>query len=131
MNAEGKVIRSRATKQIGDTIEDKWRITEIKVIAAPTKGRPPFEAPRLGIYDYTVEPLPKQRLVMKAKSVADELTLKRLQTIANGIMSGKFDKVDPAEVLMATDQIFNEDEKMRRAIRRAENGPLVTFRTVR
>lgn len=53
-----KTLRSRADKAIGDTIEEKWTIVAKRVIALPTP-RTPFEAPRLGIYDYDVVPLGK------------------------------------------------------------------------
>jgi hypothetical protein len=48
-----KPIRSRSDKSIGDTLEGKWTIVAKKVIAEPTP-RTPFDAPRLGIYDYEV-----------------------------------------------------------------------------
>jgi hypothetical protein len=51
-----KPIRSRSDKAIGDTLEDKWMIVSRRVIAEPT-ARTPYEAPRLGIYDYEVVPL--------------------------------------------------------------------------
>lgn len=50
-----KPIRSRSDKAIGDTLEDKWMIVSKRVIAEPTP-RTPYEAPRLGIYDYEVVP---------------------------------------------------------------------------
>jgi hypothetical protein len=53
-----KTIRSRSNKSIGDTIESQWTITAKRVIAEPTL-RTPFEAPKLGIYDYEVVPLGK------------------------------------------------------------------------
>jgi len=49
-------IRSRSDKAIGDTLEGKWTIVAKRVIAEPTP-RTPYEAPRLGIYDYEVVPL--------------------------------------------------------------------------
>jgi hypothetical protein len=48
-------IRSRSDKAIGDTLEGKWMIVAKRVIAEPTP-RTPYEAPRLGIYDYEVVP---------------------------------------------------------------------------
>ena len=51
-----KPIRSRSDKAIGDTLEDKWTIVSKRVIAEPTP-RTPYDAPRLGIYDYEVVPL--------------------------------------------------------------------------
>lgn len=51
-----KPIRSRSDKAIGDTLEGKWMIVSKRVIAEPTP-RTPYEAPRLGIYDYEVVPL--------------------------------------------------------------------------
>jgi hypothetical protein len=49
-------IRSRSDKAIGDTLEGKWTIVAKRVIAPPTP-RTPYDAPRLGIYDYEVVPL--------------------------------------------------------------------------
>jgi hypothetical protein len=49
-------IRSRSDKAIGDTLEGKWMIVAKRTIAEPTP-RTPYEAPRLGIYDYEVVPL--------------------------------------------------------------------------
>jgi hypothetical protein len=126
-----KIIRSRAKKNIGDILEDKWKVTGIKVIAEPTKGNPPFDPPRLGIYDYEVEPMVHVRVAQKARDIAANRTLKSLSKIADGIMSGKLNNVDPAAVLFAVDRIFNEEEKIVRAANRLENGPLVSFRTVR
>lgn len=51
-----KPIRSRSDKAIGDTLEDKWTIVSKRIIAEPTP-RTPYDAPRLGIYDYEVVPL--------------------------------------------------------------------------
>jgi hypothetical protein len=51
-----KPIRSRSDKTIGDTLEDKWTIVSKRTIAEPTP-RTPYDAPRLGIYDYEVVPL--------------------------------------------------------------------------
>jgi len=51
-----KPIRSRSDKAIGDTLEDKWTIVSKRIIAEPTP-RTPYQAPRLGIYDYDVIPL--------------------------------------------------------------------------
>jgi hypothetical protein len=51
-----KPIRSRSDKAIGDTLEDKWTIVSKRTIAEPTP-RTPYQAPRLGIYDYEVVPL--------------------------------------------------------------------------
>jgi hypothetical protein len=48
-------IRSRSDKAIGDTLENKWTIVAKRVIAEPTP-RTPYDAPRLGIYDYEVVP---------------------------------------------------------------------------
>ena len=53
-----KTIRSRSDKAIGETIDGAWTIVAKRVIAAPTP-RTPYEAPRLGIYDYDVVPLGK------------------------------------------------------------------------
>jgi hypothetical protein len=50
-----KPIRSRSDKAIGDTLEGKWTIVAKRIIAEPTP-RTPFDAPRLGIYDYEVVP---------------------------------------------------------------------------
>jgi hypothetical protein len=49
-------VRSRSDKAIGDTLESKWTIVAKRTIAEPTP-RTPYEAPRLGIYDYEVVPL--------------------------------------------------------------------------
>jgi hypothetical protein len=49
-----KIIRSRASKSIGDLLEDEWKIVAKRVIAEPTV-RTSFAPPRLGIYDYDVE----------------------------------------------------------------------------
>ena len=49
-------IRSRSDKAIGDTLEGKWMIVAKRIIAQPTP-RTPYDAPRLGIYDYEVVPL--------------------------------------------------------------------------
>jgi hypothetical protein len=49
-------VRSRSDKAIGDTLESKWTIVAKRIIAEPTP-RTPYEAPRLGIYDYEVVPL--------------------------------------------------------------------------
>jgi hypothetical protein len=49
-------IRSRSDKAIGDTLEGKWTIVAKRTLAEPTI-RTPFDAPRLGIYDYDVVPL--------------------------------------------------------------------------
>jgi hypothetical protein len=51
-----KPVRSRSDKAIGDTLEEKWTIVAKRVIAEPTP-RTPYDAPRLGIYDYEVVPL--------------------------------------------------------------------------
>jgi hypothetical protein len=48
-----KIIRSRASKSVGDLLEDEWKIVAKRVIAEPT-DRTPFAPPRLGIYDYDV-----------------------------------------------------------------------------
>jgi len=48
-------IRSRSDKAIGDTLEGKWMIVAKRIIAEPTR-RTPYDAPRLGIYDYEVVP---------------------------------------------------------------------------
>ena len=48
-------IRSRSDKAIGDTVDGKWTIVAKRIIAQPTP-RTPFDAPRLGIYDYEVVP---------------------------------------------------------------------------
>jgi hypothetical protein len=50
-----KTIRSRSDKSVNDILEDKWKIVAKRIIAAPTP-RTRFEAPRLGIYEYDVEP---------------------------------------------------------------------------
>jgi hypothetical protein len=50
-----KTIRSRSNKTIDDILEDKWKIVAKRVVAEPTP-RTPFDAPRLGIYDYDVVP---------------------------------------------------------------------------
>jgi hypothetical protein len=50
-----KPIRSRSDKAIGDTVEGKWTIVAKRIIAEPTP-RTPYDAPRLGIYDYEVVP---------------------------------------------------------------------------
>jgi hypothetical protein len=50
-----KPIRSRSDKAIGDTVDGKWTIVAKRIIADPTP-RTPFDAPRLGIYDYEVVP---------------------------------------------------------------------------
>lgn len=55
-------IRSRSDKAIGDTVEGKWTIVAKRVIAEPTP-RTPFNAPRLGIYDYDVVPTETQSTV--------------------------------------------------------------------
>lgn len=132
MNTEAKVIRSRSQKQIGDILEEKWRITGVKVIAAPTKGKPPFEPPRLGIFDYTVEPLPHYATVNKLRSRVADRTVGRLKSIADGIMSGRFNDANAADVLFAVDRVLTDDAKANRVLNRLEKaGPLVTFRTVR
>jgi hypothetical protein len=50
-----KPIRSRSDKAVGDTVEGKWTIVAKRIIAEPTP-RTPYDAPRLGIYDYEVVP---------------------------------------------------------------------------
>jgi hypothetical protein len=50
-----KTVRSRSDKAIGDALEDKWTIVARRVIAEPTP-RTPYEAPRMGIYEYDVVP---------------------------------------------------------------------------
>src|SRR3954469_14060998 len=53
-----KTIRSRANKNIGDVIEERWEITGKTVIAEPQAGDPRHGiAPRFGIYDYEVKAL--------------------------------------------------------------------------
>ena len=60
-----KTVRSRANKNIGDVIEEKWEITAKTVIAEPQPGdRNRGIPPRLGIYEYDVKPIP-QRLDAK------------------------------------------------------------------
>lgn len=54
-----KTIRSRANKSIGDLLEDEWKIVAKRVIAEPT-ARTSFAPPRLGIYDYDVERVPRK-----------------------------------------------------------------------
>jgi hypothetical protein len=54
-----KIIRSRASKSIGDLLEDEWKIVAKRVIAEPT-DRTPFAPPRWGIYDYDVERVAKK-----------------------------------------------------------------------
>jgi hypothetical protein len=48
-----KPIRSRSDKAVGDTVEGKWTIVAKRIIAEPTP-RTPYDAPRLGIYEYEV-----------------------------------------------------------------------------
>ena len=56
-----KSIRSRANKNIGDIIEERWEITGKTVIAEPQAGDPRHGiAPRFGIYDYEVKALAQQ-----------------------------------------------------------------------
>ena len=56
-----RTVRSRANKNIGEIIEDKWEITGKTVIAEPFAGdRYRGVAPRLGIYDYEVKPIVQQ-----------------------------------------------------------------------
>ncbi|MEO7649788.1 MAG: hypothetical protein ABIZ80_04925, partial [Bryobacteraceae bacterium] len=62
-----KPIRSRSNKNIGDVIEEKWEITGKTVIADPQPGdRDRGVAPRLGIYEYDVKPIP-QKVPAKAE----------------------------------------------------------------
>lgn len=56
-----KTVRSRANKNIGDVIEERWVITGKTVIAEPQAGDPRRGvAPRFGIYDYEVKPIVQQ-----------------------------------------------------------------------
>ena len=56
-----KTIRSRSNKNIGDVIEEEWKITGKAVIAEPYPGdRYRGVPPRLGIYDYEVRPIAPQ-----------------------------------------------------------------------
>jgi len=58
-----KTIRSRANKNLGDIIEEKWEIIGKTVIAEPQAGDPRRGvAPRFGIYDYDVKPIVQQSL---------------------------------------------------------------------
>jgi hypothetical protein len=58
MQSAQKTLRSRSDKSIGDTLEGGWTIVAKRVIAEPTP-RTPYDAPRMGIYDYEVVPLGK------------------------------------------------------------------------
>ena len=53
-----KTIHSRSNKNIGDVIEGEWEITAKKVIAEPIAGDGNRQAPRFGIYEYEVKPIP-------------------------------------------------------------------------
>jgi len=56
-----KTVRSRANKNIGDIIEERWEITGKTVIAEPQAGDPRRGvAPRFGIYEYDVKPIVQQ-----------------------------------------------------------------------
>ena len=56
-----RTVRSRANKNIGEIIEEKWEIIGKTVIAEPFAGdRYRGIAPRLGIYDYEVKPTVQQ-----------------------------------------------------------------------
>lgn len=64
-----KTIRSRSNKNIGEVIEERWEITAKTVIADPQPGdRDRAIAPRLGIYEYDVKPIP-QKVPAKAEGV--------------------------------------------------------------
>jgi hypothetical protein len=61
-----KTIHSRSNKNIGDVIEENWEITSKTVIAEPQAGdQRRGIAPRFGIYEYEVKPIPT-RLPVKA-----------------------------------------------------------------
>jgi hypothetical protein len=61
-----KTIHSRSNKNIGDVIEENWEITAKTVIAEPQPGdQRRGIAPKFGIYEYEVKPLPT-RLPVKA-----------------------------------------------------------------
>jgi hypothetical protein len=53
-----KTIHSRSNKDIGDVIEGDWEIIGKKVIAEPIAGDGNRQAPRFGIYEYEVKPIP-------------------------------------------------------------------------
>ncbi len=53
-----KTIHSRSNKDIGEVIEREWEITAKKVIAEPCAGDGNRQAPRFGIYEYGVKPIP-------------------------------------------------------------------------
>lgn len=64
-----KTIHSRSNKEIGDIIEENWKITAKKVISEPQPGdRYLGIAPRLGIYEYEVTPAITQLAAKAAKS---------------------------------------------------------------
>jgi hypothetical protein len=50
-----KTIRSRTNVAVDEIFDGKWKVVARRVIAEPTP-RTPYEAPRLGIYDYDVVP---------------------------------------------------------------------------
>jgi hypothetical protein len=52
-----KTIHSRSNKDIGDLIEGEWEVTAKRVIAEPRSGDG-RQAPRFGIYEYEVKPIP-------------------------------------------------------------------------
>lgn len=56
-----KTIHSRSNKNIGDVIEESWKITAKTVIAGPQSGDPRRGVPpRFGIYEYEVKAIPAQ-----------------------------------------------------------------------
>jgi hypothetical protein len=119
-----KVIRSRSKKEIGDVIEDKWRVTAIKVIAPPHKGNPPWDPPRQGVYDYTVEPTSAARLIEHARNVVLERTVRQLGVITNAIKNGN---PSVESVIGAASYVIDRDKRDNRRIDRAER-TMVSFR---
>jgi hypothetical protein len=125
-NITPKVIRSRFKKSIGDIIEGKWKITAVKVVAPPQPGNPPFVLPRLGIYDYEVEPTSEMRLIQHARNVVQNRTNRQLGAIVDQIKNGN---PSVESVLFAADYVLNRDAKETRVIDRTERA-MVSFRRI-
>jgi hypothetical protein len=115
-----KTIRSRSKKNVGDTLEGKWRITAVQIISPPFSGNPPWTPPRQGIYDYTVEPLPETRIVEQARTKVQNRTTKLLGGIAKLIMEDKLGDANPLDVMNAVETVFRAEERDLRTIQRAE-----------